>query len=216
MKFYRDNLSFHEENQILIFDVGANVGEKTRVFLKLGGKVIAFEPQPDCVKELNHRCGNNNNLIIINSGLSSTEGKGELYVRPHRGASGLVKEWEGNIESVIDVNLVTLDNMIEIHVRPFYIKIDVEGYEFEVLKGLSQKIPLISFEYHLRENDIQKAVKCINYLSEISEVSLNITPAESLIFKFPCWKSKEEFFKILPNDFDKKSEFAYGDIWVKM
>ena len=41
----------------LVFDVGANIGQKTRVFLRLGTRVVAFEPQPDVRAELTARCG---------------------------------------------------------------------------------------------------------------------------------------------------------------
>ena len=34
---------------IILFDVGANIGNRTRIFLKLGGEVLAIEPQENCV-----------------------------------------------------------------------------------------------------------------------------------------------------------------------
>ena len=40
-----------------VFDVGANIGRMTQVLLELGNKVIAFEPQPDCIREIEARCG---------------------------------------------------------------------------------------------------------------------------------------------------------------
>jgi len=54
--------------------------------------------------------------------------------------------------------MVTLDAAtIETFGKPFYCKIDVEGWELDVLKGLSQPIPLISFEFHLNGKNITKA-----------------------------------------------------------
>ena len=41
----------------LCFDVGANIGEKSEIFLKAGASVVAFECQTDCLRELNARCG---------------------------------------------------------------------------------------------------------------------------------------------------------------
>ena len=74
----------------LVFDVGANYGEKTRVFLMLDATVIAFEPQPDCKNELKNRCGNNSNLLLLELALGSKTEKRTFYVRSHRGASGFV------------------------------------------------------------------------------------------------------------------------------
>lgn len=138
----------------LVFDVGANYGDKTRVFLKLGATVVAFEPQPDCKNELEARCGNNSNLITLEIALGSKAEKRMFYVRAHRGSSGFVEDWNDGVESRSEVSIVTLDEMIEKYGKPLYIKIDVEGFEYEVLKGLNQPIPYISFEYHLGEKKL--------------------------------------------------------------
>lgn len=215
LEFYGNILPSDIHRQLLIFDVGANVGQKTRVFLKLGARVVALEPQPDCFEELNFRCGRHRNLTPVNAAVASNSGSGKFYLRAHRAASGLVEEWEGEVQKTIDVKLLTLDELIAIHGRPYYIKIDVEGFELEVLRGLSCQVPLISFEYHLRDKDIQKTLDCLNLLSEFGEISLNATPAERLLLKYPRWKSKKEFLSAFPRDFDPQSEFFYGDIWVR-
>src|ERR1700691_2125052 len=49
----------------LCFDVGANIGEKTEVFLALGARVVAFEPQPYCARETAARCGPNRRLTTV-------------------------------------------------------------------------------------------------------------------------------------------------------
>src|SRR6187401_2709966 len=55
----------------LCFDVGANVGAKSLSMLATGAKVVAFEPQPDCVKELRARCSQyNTHFQICEKGLS--------------------------------------------------------------------------------------------------------------------------------------------------
>lgn len=60
----------------------------------------------------------------------------------------------------VKIPITTLDKLIEKYGKPHFIKIDVEGYELEVLKGLTQAINWISFEYTVPEQT-QKAIDCI-------------------------------------------------------
>lgn len=200
----------------LVFDVGANYGEKTRIFLELDAKVIAFEPQPDCRKELKARCGNNRNLNISELALGSKTEKRVFHVRADRGESGFLEDWNVGIESTIEASIVTLDEMIVKYGKPLYIKIDVEGFEFEVLRGLSQPITHISLEYHLsKKGDVAKTIACIDYLSNFGRLLINITPAENLVFACHDWMVKEEFLELFPNKISSWKGFIYGDIFVK-
>ena len=47
----------------LCFDVGANIGNRTVIFLELGAKVIAIEPQKECYEKLTKRCGDKIELV---------------------------------------------------------------------------------------------------------------------------------------------------------
>lgn len=199
----------------LVFDVGANYGDKTRVFLQLGAKVISFEPQADCRTELEARCGKCRNLVTVGYALGSKPGKSLFYTRSHKGASGLIKNWRDDIESEFEVSVVTLDSMIKTHGSPKYIKIDVEGYEYEVLKGLSEPIPYISFEYHLKKpGGVAKAIGCLEYLSRFGQLAINITPAENLVFPGD-WMTIDEFRNSFPAQVSLWKGFGYGDIFVR-
>jgi hypothetical protein len=68
MEFYAQFLG----HGALCFDVGANYGVKAEVFLRLGAKVIAFEPQAECVREIRARVGPHPNLVIVDAALGST------------------------------------------------------------------------------------------------------------------------------------------------
>jgi hypothetical protein len=130
------------------------------------------------------------------------------------------ESWQNHVSSNIeertfDVETVVLDSMIATYGKPGYIKIDVEGFEYEVLKGLSQQVPLISFEYHFNDNSAQQAVECIDYLSTLGEIQLNITPAEKLVFEYDWWTNKTEFIEYFRTNIKNKPEYNYGDIWVR-
>ncbi|MCZ2222090.1 MAG: FkbM family methyltransferase, partial [Chitinophagales bacterium] len=66
------------------------------------------------------------------------------------------------------VTVEKIENYIKKYGVPIYIKIDVEGYEYEVIQGLETAVPLISLEANLPEFK-QESVNCITYLSNISK-----------------------------------------------
>jgi len=200
----------------LVFDVGANYGSKSRVFLKLGARVVAFEPVEDCVEEWEAAYGGDPSLTIVRSAVAPTSGERKFYVRPSRVFSGFLEHWAEDVESEIVVPTVTLDQMIAKHGKPEYIKIDVEGYEDEVLKGLTQPVRYVSFEYHLTEDEVTKTLNCVQYLSGLGEIAVNIMPAEVGTFAYPGWLSKKAFFDIFPRDILAKDDYQYryGDVFV--
>lgn len=64
----------------------------------------------------------------------------------------------------IDVPATTLNELIETHGMPDFCKIDVEGYELNVLKGMTKPIPYLSFEFAYEFLD-QKTKPCLDYLN---------------------------------------------------
>jgi FkbM family methyltransferase len=64
----------------LVFDVGANIGQKADVYAAAGAKVICFEPQPNCVNILTDKYQHNQNIAIVNKGLAEQAGTMQLSV----------------------------------------------------------------------------------------------------------------------------------------
>jgi FkbM family methyltransferase len=203
----------------LCYDIGANIGEKSEALLKAGARVIAFEPNLLLVNELKARCGWERNWTLVTAALGSSAGIATLYARQIHGLSSLAEEgpqsWQGKLVDTLNVPVLTLDMAIEKFGRPFYCKIDVEGWEFEVLTGLSQCIPLLSFEFHLTDKDMDKTKACLKKLSTFGSNLVNVTPAEKLTFHFPEWLSLENFCKEFPGNLSSLPGEKYGDIFVK-
>ena len=109
----------------LVFDVGANVGNRTKVFLKLGCRVVAFEPQASCVGTLRKLYARNGSFTLVEEALGSRPGR----FRRH--------DWT----QTQPVTVTTLDQAVSCHGLPRFIKIDVEGFELEALAGLSTPAP---------------------------------------------------------------------------
>jgi hypothetical protein len=110
---------------------------------------------------------------------------------------------------------VSLDDAIRRFGTPAYCKIDVEGWEYDVLCGLSQMVPLISFEYHLNNIEIQKSFHCLNYLSNFGEIEINIKPENMTQFLLKTWVSHDSFRILFPDQLDAVKHFDYGEIFVR-
>lgn len=199
----------------LVFDVGANIGLKTEVFLALGARVVAFEPQPDCMFELKGRLAHHRNLIPVQAALGSAPGEQTFYVRAHRGASGLLRDWDDPVESTMGVQISTLDEMIRTYGRPRFCKIDVEGFEPEVLKGLSAPIPALSIEYHMRPADMLKTIECLDRLSHLGRFRINVTPVETLRFAFRDWLDPQDFIEFFREQLPRLAAYEYGDAFIR-
>jgi FkbM family methyltransferase len=199
----------------LCFDVGANYGYKVEIFLTLGARVIAFEPQQDCMAELRSRAGDSPRLTTVPAALGSSPGSLTLYISEHRTNTSFNKGWHQGVIGSVEVPVITLDAAIAEHGTPDYCKIDVEGFEIEVLRGLNRPIPLVSFEYHLRDNGTTAALECLDRLATLGTISVNVTPAEDTVFSIPEWLSGDDFRAFLVNEIPKMRRQTHGDIFVR-
>ncbi len=130
------------------FDVGANIGNRIEPLLQIGARVLAVEPQKRCYDYLSSKYANR--IILITKGLSDTEGVKNFYISSESAISSFSEEWINTVRAgrfkqfdwnrVVETEMTTLDRLIKEHGVPVFIKIDVEGYELEVLKGLSTPV----------------------------------------------------------------------------
>lgn len=204
----------------LVFDVGANEGNRTDIFLKLGAKVVAVEPQSECIQKLESKFGNR--IELIKKGLDEKEGKKLLYKSDTSLISSFNKDY---IDSVKDdrfkganwtpageLEMTTLDALIDRFGVPDFCKIDVEGFEQEVLKGLSRPLKALSYEFVVPEN-LANAVQCLNLLIKQGKIECNFSYGESMDLVLNKWKSGEEMLTyIQTKEFES---FSYGDIYVR-
>lgn len=212
IEFYRSLLS----PGALCFDVGANIGDKSEALLQAGARVVAFEPNPLVTPELQARCGYHRDWTFVATAIGSGAAIATLHVRESHGSSGLAVEWPGNVLTTYNVPVVTLDSAIQCFGSPSYCKIDVEGWELEVLEGLTQPISLISFEFHLNDRDIRKTKTCLEKLIRFGPSHANITPAETSMFHLEKWIPLTEFLAWFPGDLnDTLPGYPYGDIFIK-
>ena len=79
-------------------------------------------------------------------------------------------------DKTIKVEVTTLEAVIQKHGVPKYCKIDVEGYEWEVLQGLKSLVPNLSFGYTIEFMDTAK--RCVEHLQNLGYVYFNATIGE--------------------------------------
>ena len=132
----------------IVVDIGAHIGLYTIMSSKRvgsNGKVVAIEPDPSNFEMLNRNIKLNQltNVLPLNYAVYSKETKVKLYLPEEKSGhtiynTMMVLDRAKANEKFVEVNANTLDNLLQengIEQQLNWIKIDVEGAEFEVLKG---------------------------------------------------------------------------------
>jgi FkbM family methyltransferase len=145
-------LKKHVKPGDVFLDIGANIGYFTRLVSKLvgdAGTVHAFEPMPKALRVLRKNTAALRNVVLHDIAVSDCQGVSNFTVRRNGDMSSLGDHADS--ASVISVKTDKLDNVLKRLTKVDWIKIDVEGYEYEVLKGAVDLIastnPLIYFEF---------------------------------------------------------------------
>jgi FkbM family methyltransferase len=218
-EFYASFLSPGE----LVYDVGANIGERTEAMLAAGCRVVAVEPQPECCLLLRGLQKKSAALTIVGKACGRAAGRADLrtgggtdvlaslstdYMH-HVAESGRFADhaWK----DVLSVDVVSLDELIGQFGMPSYIKIDVEGFETEVLAGLSDGPRLLSFEFTPELSESMLA--CLSHCQRLGLREFNISYGESMRFARSEWTSSEhmrEIIRALAGD-----THLFGDIFVR-
>ena len=207
---------------MMCFDVGANVGNRVKVFLRLGGLVTAVEPQDSCARVLKTAYGSNSRFFLAQKALGPAEGHAELIKGSSHALSSLSQDWIRKVQTSQrfgqrtwsqkeSVEVTTLDLLIAQYGRPGFIKIDVEGYEFEVIKGLSQPVAGVSIEFI--PEFIDPVVNSIKHLTAFGPIVLNYSLGESMKFELQKWVGPEDMISILsslPDD-----SVLFGDVYIR-
>lgn len=206
----------------LVFDVGANVGSRSKLFLNLGAKVVAFEPQSELCEHLTQHLRLHNRFTLMPIGLGSNPSVVELKISDAHVLSSMSKRWiesttksgrfsSYNWDKSIHVKVDTLDNMLTKFGVPKFIKIDVEGYELEVLEGLSCPVKNLSLEF--TSEDIENFKKCLHKINEIGKYIFQFSEGETLSFTFEQWMDGEAILKSLESKIQKQN-MLWGDIYA--
>lgn len=173
----------------LVFDIGAHVGDRVSSFRRIGARVVALEPQPLLQRALHLIHGRDAGVIVIPAAVGPDTAAATLHINTRNptvstlssaflveafGADGWRDQtWDATLE----VPAVTLDRLIVKFGPPAFIKIDIEGYEDEALRGLMQTVPALSFEFTTIARDV--AQRCIDHLTALGDYQFNAALGET-------------------------------------
>jgi len=125
----------------IFYDIGANFGYYTVIVAKKVSKVVSFEPYSKSFKLLRKNVELNNltNVELFNLGLGDKNDERMLYVPSKKNLASFYNglHSDKNIISKELVHLFSLDYFMERsdNLFPTWIKMDIEGYEYFVIKG---------------------------------------------------------------------------------
>jgi FkbM family methyltransferase len=205
----------------LVIDIGANVGNTVEQFLMISEKVICFEPNPALVKHLNNRFFKRP-VVVDGRGVSNLKGKQIFKISNANTISTFSEDWINNSRfsdsynwgRTVEVDTITLDGIIDEYGIPDYIKIDIEGYEYEVLTSFSKLLPNTIFAFEWAEEQKEKINLIINHLVNLGYNQFSHTEADSVKFDEEIeWKSYQEFS--LLEELNPENKEKWGMIYFK-
>ena len=226
LDFYRHLLVGFRDGD-LVFDVGANQGYKTDIFLRLGAKVVAIEPDGKSQETLKEKFVKfrlkKNPLVIVGKAVSDTSSVKTLWIEmPGSAKNTLSEKWAETLkdddtrfgrklsfEHWKEVETVSMEQLIAAHGKPFFVKIDVEGHELSVLRGLERPVPFLSFEVNLPEFK-PEGLECVQLLGGLApDGEFNYTKdcRRGLVRK--QWSRAEQFSAILATCTDPSIEVIW-------
>ncbi|MDX2287159.1 MAG: FkbM family methyltransferase [Bacteroidia bacterium] len=207
----------------LCFDIGSHLGNRIWAWRALGARVVALEPQPQCLAFLQRRFGQDPEVALLGQAAGAKPGILPLHIsrltptistlsdsswrRVMRDATSFRVSWDYSVQ----VEVVTLDKLIARFGVPDFCKIDVEDFEVQVLNGLTRPLPALSFEYFTPT--LYRAQECIARLESLGDYEYNWSFGESQQMQSAGWLEAEAMLEVLsgytPSD-------PSGDIYARL
>jgi FkbM family methyltransferase len=207
----------------LVFDIGANTGQKTLMFKELGHRIVSVEPDPYNFGLLSRKFIDGKSVVLMNCAVSDKNGESDFFIEsPGSAYNTMSDKWKATLEdpdvnrwhakhefgqNKLKVKTVTLDHIVSLHGRPYYIKIDVEGYEHMALSGLSTTVPVLSFECNLPEF-LEETLQCIEHLHSLDPDATYNLCIDDETFELPESVPFQAFYDLI-----RQTELRYLEVY---
>jgi FkbM family methyltransferase len=207
----------------LVFDIGAHAGNRTRGFAALGCRVIALEPNPDFAWLIRRLFTRSPQVQVLEAAVGRNRARATLRISDRTptvttlaegwrsaraaepGFAGV--QWNRNVE----VDVTTIDALIDRCGTPVFVKLDIEGAESEALAGLTRPVPALSFEYLPRA--LGEVEKCVQRLAAIGPYRYNWSLGESYRLAERSWLDGSGLLDRLRSPLAQQSS---GDVYAKI
>ena len=210
--FHHKRIFMHLRNLNIdkIIDIGAHKGEFLEKMLKIEkvNLFYAFEPQKDIFDILNKKFSSNDKITLLNYALDKEITNKKLQINKFSMTSSLAEINEkslylklknfltrskSNFVDEYEVQTNTVDNVFkDVNLEKTLLKIDVEGYEMNVINGSKMKLKEIS--YIIIENQFGNHYKNNNF-DDIKDLLLKYNFVISKKFIFPTMHYQDVLFK---------------------
>lgn len=193
----------------LCFDIGANVGQSIEALRACDASVLALEPNPNCLSPLRHQFARDRRVTLVDKAVGDRPGKATLHFSGTAATASLRADWNRRDDQTVEVEVVTLDELIHAYGLPKLLKVDVEGYELQVFQGLSRPVPIVYFEMHGSETKaVDRILARLGSLGAIEGV--NLVSDDHSTWLWPDWPPADDAMRRL------QSPPAVANVIVRM
>ncbi|MEO1018576.1 MAG: FkbM family methyltransferase [Pseudomonadota bacterium] len=205
----------------LVFDIGAHMGDRIVAFRALGARVIALEPQPALAALLQDEFATDARVTVLRDAIDAVPGQAVMKVNSANPtlstlsqefvqAAGAAEGWrDERWNDEVQVDVTTLDALIDRFGVPAFVKIDVEGFEDRALMGLSRPLPGLSFEVTMIAREVGSRV--LDHLHRLGDYRFRLSLGESHYFHHENWLDGPAMHKLLR---DLPESANSGDVYA--